>query len=555
MRLTSSRISIVLALVLAGCAPAEKPLVTVGSQTVTEADFVQAAESSQGQYGLDPTVATPALMRDLTNRALMLELAHRLGQDTTLALANMTRDTEKRNLVQQVLLTDASAQQRVSEAEAQALYEARRVEGHVWLLFATSEEAAKGAMTRIQQGETFERVANGMNVGGMLPANGDMEWVAPGALPDPLDAGVRTLAIGALGGPYRTREGWFVMRVTERRKREQGTYEATRDGLLDLARQRKQRAAFNHMYESLKAAYEYQAAPGASQLLFRITSPVDPIVPTATQRATPLATWFDGHRRITYTLQDALDDLRDANVQRPPSQSQPAMDIWIEQQVMTRAVVAEAKRRHYHEEPGIANKLRVEREKLLLDGVYQWAMRPVPPPSEAMIQSAFEQVRDRFAKVTRVHVSSVTIVDSSKVLALLKALQSNRVLADAAHAVDASLVVEDVTVQDPANDASWSAMAGMFSQMPTGGIGGPEQTAQGWRVVQLLDKEVATPTFAQLPEAMQQNLRSNAFEMLAEQRFQQVADSLAQAYQPFIDTEAIKRLRWPGGAGAAPIRR
>ena len=316
MRFPSSRIAIVLALVLAGCAPSEKPLVTVGSQTVTEADFVQAAESSQGQYGLDPTVATPALVKDLTNRALMLELAHRLGQDTTLALANMTRDSEKRNLVQQVLLADASAQQHVSEAEAQALYEARRVEAHVWLLFATTEEAAKGAMTRLQQGASFEQVANGMNVGGMLPANGDMEWVAPGALPDPLDAGVRTLAIGTIGGPYHAREGWFVMRVTERRKREQGTYEATREGLFDLARQRKQRAAFNRMYESLKAAYEYQAAPGASQLLFRITSPVEPIVPDAAQRATPLATWFDGHRRITYTLQDALDDLRDAKIGR-----------------------------------------------------------------------------------------------------------------------------------------------------------------------------------------------------------------------------------------------
>ena len=182
-------------------------------------------------------------------------------------------------------------------------------------------------------------------------------------------------------------------------------------------------------------------------------------------------------------------------------------------------------------------------------------MRPVPPPSEAMIQSAFEQVRDRFAKVTRVHVSSVTIADSSKVLALLKALQSNRVLADAAHAVDAALVVEDVTVQDPANDPNWSAMAGMFSQMPTGGIGGPEQTAQGWRIVQLLDKEVATPTFAQLPEAMQQNLRSNAFEMMAEQRFQQVADSLAQAYKPVVDVVAVQRLRWPVATGSSPIGR
>ena len=93
-------------------------------------------------------------------------------------------------------------------------------------------------------------------------------------------------------------------------------------------------------------------------------------------RQMPLATYRGG----VYTLNDALTDLQRVDMQRPSFQLLPAIEIWIEAQVMTRVAVIEARRRHLHEEPEIATSLRAQREQAILNGIYQAAVANVPAP-------------------------------------------------------------------------------------------------------------------------------------------------------------------------------
>lgn len=546
MRVSLSCLVIALTLALVGCSPSDRKVVfSVGSQRLTEAEFDQYAQSAQSQYPGDPEAAKAALLNDLVSARLMLELAHRLGQDTTAALGNLIREEEERALIQMMLVSDASPQQRVSEAEARAYFDARNLEAHVHLIFCTTKAAAAGAVARLSRGEPFETVATQMNLAGLLPPDGDMGMVAPGSLPAPLDGAVRTLPVGVTGGPFETNEGYFVMRVSERRPRAQGEWEANRDGMFDLARQRKQRAAFQRMYANLKDAYRFTPDEEGIALLFRLTNPADPLSPTPEQAKQPLATYDDGRRAYVYTLQDAYNDLHDANVQRPPSQSLPAVGIWVEKQVMTDVIVIEARRRHYHEDVAVVDRLKNRREQILLDGVRQWALAAVPTPSAEQIDALWQQMRDRFTQVVSVRLAVVTVPDSATALRLQAAMHANTSLAEAAAAVDPSLTVESLTIANPGADPTWGAMAGMFQQMPVGGLAGPEPAANGFRAVQLLDKQVLTPTFQQLPPTMQQNFVTAASEAASEQRFQFLSDSLGRAYQPFVNQDLVRRLRWP----------
>lgn len=555
MRVSLSCLAIVLTLTLIGCSPSDQKVVfSVGSQRLTEAEFNQFAQSAQSQYPGDAEAAKAGLLSDLLSARLMLELAHRLGQDTTVALANLLREEEERALVQMMVANDASPGQRVSEAEAMAFFAARNTESHVHLIFCTTRTAAEGAVARLSRGEPFELVASQMNLAGLLPSDGDMGFVAAGSLPSPLDEAVRTLPVNVVGGPYEASEGFFVMRIHERRPREQGTWEANRDGMYDLARQRKQRAAFQRMYSTLRTAYHYTPFEAGADLLFRLTLPADPMTPTAAQLATPLATYDDGQRTHTYTLQDAYDDLHDANVQRPPSQSKPAVQIWIEKQVMTRVIMLEARRRHYHEMPAVADRLKNRREQLLIDGVRQWALAAVPTPSPEQVTGLFDQMRDRFAQVVAVRLAVVTVPDSMTALKLQEAMHANASLAAAAQAVDPSLVVETITVANPGADPLWGSMTGMFQQMQVGAAAGPEPAANGYRAIQLLDKQVVTPTFEQLPAEMQQNFVNAAAEAASEQRFMFLSDSLNQVYQPFVNQDLVRRLRWPATAPTPAAR-
>jgi hypothetical protein len=436
----------------------------------------------------------------------------------------------------------------VAEAEARALYEARKQEAQVSMIYASSRESALAAQARLNAGEPFARVAQSLSLPGMLPPDGQMGVIVPGSLPEPLDGAARQQKLGVVGGPYQTREGWFLVKVTQRRPHEQGSWDSQRAGLMDLERQRKQRAAFNHAYEDLKAEWQMQLAPGGSQLLFHVVSPIDPLQPTSEQRHMPLATWADG----VYTVQDALDDLQDVSVQRPQAQLLPAVEIWIEQQAMTRIAVLEARRRHLQEEPELALGLRRKHEDMLLQGIYQVAVSTVPPPGPDQVHLAWEQMKGHFTRLGDVHVASVVVSDSSTLLKLIHAGVNTRSLAEAAKLVDASLTVQDTTVHYPNNDSGWNALVAMFTQMQPGAWYGPEPLADPsggraprWRILQMVDKTVVQQAFEDLPPAMQQNIAGSAAELARDARFRQFSDSLARSYLPVLDRPLLAKLPWP----------
>lgn len=529
------------ALVLSSCSPDDRALIRVGSQKVTVRDFQRAARTAQSQYEGPPEVAKATLLQDLERRALMLELAHRLGQESSQVLANTQRDNEQRVLVQALYARVASPAQRVSEAEARSLYEARRVEADVWLLYSSSFESAKAAMARLEHGEPFANVAKTYNMPGLLPSDGGMGFIAPGALPEPLDSALRAQAAGAIGGPYRTREGWFVMKIARRRPREQGPFESLRAGMVDLMRQRKQRAAFNRAYLQMKTEYEVEPAPGGAQLLFRVGSAVDPITPTPDQRRMPLATYRGG----VYTLQDALLDLQRADASRPAFQLLPAIEIWIEAQVMTRVAVLEARKRHLDEEPEILAGLRAQREQALLDGVYQAAVANVPAPGPDQVKLAWERVKSQFTKLDTSVVAILDVADSAKAEAVSRERATTPSLEAAAKRVDASLAVKQAIVLYPRDEATWGTFQAMFTAQPAGSWFGPEKRPSGWRLMQLVRKTTLQQTFEELPAGLQKNIEGSAGELARDARFNQFTDSLASAFHPIVDRELAAKLAWP----------
>jgi parvulin-like peptidyl-prolyl isomerase len=530
-----------LSLVLAGCSSKSRPIITVGSQKVTVAEFERIARGAQAQYEGRPDSAKAMFIQDLERRALMMELAHQQGMEKSSAVANTDRDNEQRALVQSLYGRIASPAQPVSEAEARALYEARNTEAQVWLIYTSSEQAAQAALARLHAGEPFAQVSHSYSLPGLLPPDGNMGWISPGALPDPLDGALRTQKLNEIGGPYHSREGWFLLEVAERRAKAQGPYELQRSTMMDLMRQRKQRAAFNRAYVDLKDEYDVQAAPGGAQLLFRIESASDPLTPTPDQRQMPLATYTGG----VYTLNDALTDLQRADQQKPPFNLLPAIEIWIEAQVMTRVAVIEARRRHLNEEPDVAASLRAQREQAILNGIYQQAVAGVPAPGPDLVKMAWERVRHMYPKLVSARVAMLEVADSSVARRIYEAHATVPLLADAAKQVDPALKVTETTVKYPNTDADWTSFTGLFVQLQPGAWYGPQQRPNGYRFLQLLDKQMGEQEFEELPQSVQQNIAGSAGELARDQRFNVFTDSLSRAYHPVVDHALIARLPWP----------
>ena len=536
--------AVVLTLALVGCSRKSEPIIEVGSQVVTVADYEHAGRGAEARYPGLPAQAKGEFVTDLRRRALLLEQAHRLGHDTTSLLVNLMRDEENRLLLQSLYSKLAPRSQPVSEAEVRALYEARKQEAHVWLIYSSSRETALAAQARLRAGEAFSDVARTYSLSGVLPPTGDVGWIPPGAMPDPLDGALRTQPLNEAGGPYQTRDGWFVMSVSERRPREQGPFETQRAGLENLARQRKQSAALDRAYRGMKDDYDVKPAPGGSQLLFRALSPVSPLTPTPEMLATPLASYRGGK----YTLDDALTDMRRADVQRPPFNLLPAIEIWIEAQVMRRVAFLEAQKRHIVEEPDVAASLKTKREQTLMEGVYGLAVATVPPPGPELVALAWERVKPQFTRLESARVAQFATADSGLAMRVVQAAAPGSPLADAVKKVSPNENVFVTDVHYPNDDPAWAVFQAMFTQQQVGAWFGPEKTAQGWRILQLVDKKVAQQAWEELPEPLRQNIAASASELARDQRFQQYTDSLAKAFQPRMHQDRIAKLKWPVAA-------
>ncbi|MFM7231549.1 MAG: peptidylprolyl isomerase [bacterium] len=547
------RCALVLALFATGCSSDSPVLIQTTSQTVTVADYERAAAGSQSTYATSAD-ARGELLDDLLRRAIMLELAHRNGFDTSAVVRNSEMQNERRLLVQGLVGRMAPQAQRVSEAEALALYEARKQDAHVLLLYRSDRKGAERAIERLEAkqragaswNQAFLEVNADAALSGLLPPDGDMGPVPPGSLPDPLDAALRTLPIGTVGGPYSGREGWFVMVVTERTPRESGTWEAQRAAMFDLARQRKQRAAFDRAYATLKQEYAFTPQLEGAQTVFRAIQPSEPWQPDSAVRQQVLATWFDGRATQVYTLGDALDDFEDTNTLRPRGNSTVAIEMWIEQQVMMRVFMAEARRRHLHEEPEVARDLRNRRDQFLLESMYQGIVAAAPPAGPREVEAVWQQVRDRFVQVRRARFAVADLPDSATTLRVLGQSRTSGSLVEAVAAVDPALTVREVTVVDPAADPEWAASVGTLQSLAVGGWAGPEPHGTGWRILQMIEKDVVAPSFADLPENLRSNLLGSATELAQESHFQAYTDSLVQAYQPLLNRELMKTLPVPG---------
>lgn len=542
-----SALLVVLALAAAGCSSRSAPIIEVGSQVVTVADYERAARGAEGQYPGLPEQAKAEFIADLRRRALLLEQAHRLGHDTSSALTNINADEERRLLLQALYGELAPQAQAVSDAEVRALHDARKQESHVALIYTSGKETALAAKARVRAGEPFDQVARTYSIAGVLPPDGDVGWIAPGSMPNPLDEALRRQVVGEVGGPYQTRDGFFLMRISERRPREAGAFEAQRASLTELARQRKQSAAFNRAYNSLKAEYAVQEAPGGAQLMFRAINPVSELAPTPEMRATALATWTGGK----YTLEDAFTDLRRPDVQPPPYQLLPGIEIWIEAQVMRRVAMIEARRRHLHQEPAIAASLKASREQALMEGVYNLAVAAVPPPGPELVAMAWERVRPQFRRLQSAQVAVYTTPDSAKMAQVARMRETSGSLEEAAKRADGGNPAQVMKIDYPNPDPAWEVFVAMFTQQQPGAVFGPEKRPTDWRMIQLLDKTMAQQQWEDIPEGLRQNIAASASELARDMRFQQYTDSLATVFKPRVHEARIAKLPWPV-APAAP---
>lgn len=402
IRLLAGACAVALAVLSAGCSTDRTPLARVGNQTITVGDYRQAAENAGGRYAGSPDSTRMQLLEDMVRRTLMIEYAYQAGIVKDSLLDRFRSEAEKQALVGALSRRMVPRTVPVSEAEIDSLHAWRDSSSHVQVIYTQDRAMAAAARAELDRGTPFADVANHFNPAGMLPAGGDLGFVQVGSLVGPLDTAVRKAPVGELIGPFEAGgEGWFVLRVLDRRAEPEVDLAKARGQLSQMLGQRKRRALSVAAFQKLRDVYHLEVEPGAAHTLLAFVHPpgmqygAPPPEPDSAQRAQVLARWDGGPGLSgTFTLGEAVDDLDSGIQDRPNAAMLSTFDPWIEARAMQRVALTEARRRRLMDEPDIAEQVRNRVDGYLLETVYNDAVVLNSNPGEQDYRQAWEDFDD-----------------------------------------------------------------------------------------------------------------------------------------------------------------
>ena len=550
---------------LSACSPHSAVIARVGSRTITVEDFEGAARGADERYAVTGDSAKAMLLGDLVRRAMMLERAQRSGLILDSLVRMYRRNVESQILSNALISRLAPRSVPVSEAEVRLFYQWRDTVAHIQVIYVVERRMADGAIAALRQGEDFAQVANRFSLPGLLPPGGDLGLLRPGSLVNPLDLYLRTAPLGQIMGPIQAPgEGWFVLRVLERRRERQEPFELQQGMLRGMLQQRKQRTLALRGFQELRDLYRLQVEPGAAQFLFaRYNTPEqfrgmggEPVPPPPTpEDLRRVLARYDGGRghRGAYTFADALDDLEHGQGERPNPSMLPAFEQWIESQTIQRIVLLEARRRHLDEEPEVARRIRERVDNYVLESIYDADVvnRSQPTPQE--LHAAYEMRVPLLARLDAVKLQHLTVPDSSAAERVIEHARSAATIRDAILLASPGLKVREEAVRYPTRDSTWSKLRTALARTPAGEYLTPLRVAHGWRVVQVISKQQFVPRFEDLATDQQQMIRNQAIEFARDRRLAQYTDSLRQALPVQVDRERLKWIPWPVPAAEGPV--
>ncbi len=126
----------------------------------------------------------------------------------------MTPD-DLREMVRRLLLKQKLAQAIGDKINSVVL------QAHARHILVATEDEAKAAKKRLDNGESFEAVAADVSIDtGTKDTGGDLGWFPEGVMIAPFNDAVFSLDIGKISDPVQTQFGWHIIQVLQREERE-----------------------------------------------------------------------------------------------------------------------------------------------------------------------------------------------------------------------------------------------------------------------------------------------------------------------------------------------
>ncbi|MDI6809566.1 MAG: peptidylprolyl isomerase [Candidatus Eisenbacteria bacterium] len=250
-----------LLILLSACGSQSKSVVaTAGKRTITLANFEKMYTEMDPRFLPEGTgsEAKHQFLNDMVNKELMAQEAWKLGIDKVKNVQWQIGEQRKGIVLQRLYEEMISKKVKVKKGDLSDQYKKRSEEFHVKHILVRDQKEADSLLVELRKGADFDTLAQSHSMDRRSSrTGGDMGFITAGSAVDPqFEKAMYRMKQGELSSaPVKTEAGYHIIKVIERRKREQDTFDKEKTTLEKEVRQTKEKLLVAKVIEDLKKKY------------------------------------------------------------------------------------------------------------------------------------------------------------------------------------------------------------------------------------------------------------------------------------------------------------
>jgi len=253
-------------------------LAKVGNTKITQADFDRELNSLPdfAQKMFEGSKGKERFLEELVKKEILYQEALKKGLDKDPEYLKKVNDFKKITLIGQLLEKEIEEKARVSEKDAKDYYEKNKDDFasvsqiRARHILVKTEEEAKKILGRLKKGEDFANIARKSSIDPASAKNGgDLGFFSPGQMVPEFEAAVAKLKPGEISEPVKTKFGYHIIKVTDRKLGKPLEFEKVKNFVLQRLSAEKQKEVFDSYMENLKKSYKSEINEEALSKLTR----------------------------------------------------------------------------------------------------------------------------------------------------------------------------------------------------------------------------------------------------------------------------------------------
>ncbi len=239
----------------------------VGNTKITQSDFEKEMKSLPDfvQRIFEGRSGKERFLDELIKKEVLYQEALQRGLDKDSEYQRKVEDFKKFNLISLLLQKEIESKAKVTDQEGRDYYEKHKEDfapisqiraSHI---LVKTEEEAKKILERPKKGEDFAEIAKKSSIDtASAKKGGDLGFFSRGQMDPEFEAAAVRLKRGEISEPVKTKLGYHIIKVTDKKVGQAVEFEKVKDTLSQRLTAEKQKELFDSYIEGLKKKYKVE---------------------------------------------------------------------------------------------------------------------------------------------------------------------------------------------------------------------------------------------------------------------------------------------------------